>query len=593
MIAALFAAIGCTEKPLSNPEPAGDKSSEVVLLMNCSSQTKSSINESADGFLWDDGDKIAVWAKSSSGSYTLSNQPFNLYARGFEQGKGYFTSTLSRQMEAGTYTYYITYPVPQSASGTTATFTIPEIQDGKASNGVDITVSDATSARELRPATDEGGIVPIEARLHHLLHFFRFYLPEGENPLGEPISKIVVTMPQPIAGTLTADVTAGGSATLSNGRKSITLELKRPLDASSAVQYAVAGIFPPSSTYGADDVMTVELQSENKSATVVPIPLSGRNFPAGHVTGVKLRPVNVQDLFDITFTLGANRLGEEVKEITLSLPEGSGWPGGSSSYTYSPGHLIAGGDKITIKTANEAEFRALSGKSVTIRYESENAIVSQTVTMPDMSSGRKAGVTMEVPYLFFEDFHAIAEDFHSYDEHATSNPGNRGGYEFIGWSGARVGGMAATSIRISAHRETSASYPARCDSPFLTGLKHTADEFGSLGKNIELEVTFNYAMNREEGGLGKADVGMELYFGYSTKSGAINSQNSDGSYGGKIYMKEFSGSFTTIGNEMTQTLSGMGNDRRISWKTYCEYNAGLNNSTCFLYLDNIRVSIKK
>ncbi|MCF0176200.1 MAG: hypothetical protein HUJ94_05125 [Bacteroidales bacterium] len=561
--------------------------------------TRTAINENADGFEWTLGDKVSVWARVPGGNFAFSNQIFKLYKRGLlttgENGEmAYFTSTLSQEMARGTYSYFLCYPTPETVSGTSVSFKLPSVQDGRASGGVDITLSGETEGSELKAGNGEEDIIPLNAGMKHLLHFFRFYIPQGGNILGEPVEKIVLTMPRNIAGTVNADVTSPSSATLADGVKTVTLELSTPIDATVDMRkYAVAGVFPSGGEYGPDDFMEIELFSATRHSRLEPIALDGRSFDAGHVTGVMLRPESAEDYFEISFRLDGNRIGQDVDKISLTLPSGSVWPGtNSSTYVWDEAGVMRLGDMVTIRTYSRDAYRALSGKAVIAGFESEDALVYQNLTIPDLSGINKTLQILNAPYLFFEDFSGIAGEFHSYDKHATSNPGDKDGYQFLnGWSGARVGGYPGTSIRIGAHRESLATYPARCDSPFLSGLKKNAAGFSSEGKSISLNVTFNYSMNRESGGIGTADVGMELYFGYSTKSGAISSQDSNGSYGGKIYMKEFTGSFTSIENEMTQVLTGMGNDRRISWKTYCEYNIGPNNNTCFLYLDNIRVSI--
>ena len=538
-----------------------------------------------------------MWAKNSSGNYALQNQVFNIYQRKFDPVEAFFTSTLAQPMPAGNYTYYICYPVPQKVNGRQATFEIPSRQDGKASGGVDITVSSATNYTELKASSTEGkDIDPIPAELHHLLHFLRFYIPQGTNLLGEPIRTIVIRMPGPVAGTLTVDVTSPSSAVLSNGRNTITLDLAEPLqESNSENRYAVAGIFPPSTPYGLEDFLKIELYSENKMADISPVSLAGRSFAAGHVTGVKLKPVQVRAYFDLSFRLTGNNLGQDVQKVTLTLPEGTIWPGTNSNvYVYQGenGTGMVPGQDILIRTDNGDAYRALSGKSVTISYESEDAIVSQNITIPNIGSATKKSVDIAVPYLFYEDFSGLAADFHSYDEHATSNPESRDGIEFLpGWSGARVGGMAHTSIRTGAHRESVACYAARCDSPFMTGLKHTVTEFQSAGKTIALRVQYNYSMGREEGGIGRAKVGMYIQFGYSTKTGTIESEDKHGTFGEEEYMKVLTGTFTNIEYSADKTLAQMGKDRRITWRTICEENYGPNNSTCYFYLDNIKVSI--
>ena len=54
----------------------------------------------------------------------------------------------------------------------------------------------------------------------------------------------------------------------------------------------------------------------------------------------------------------------------------------------------------------------------------------------------------------------------------TINAENPWNPEKDGWSAARAGAQAGTAIRIACRRETGlANYPARADSPYLTGLK--------------------------------------------------------------------------------------------------------------------------
>jgi len=578
-----------------------DGPAKVGLLLGSSTPSRSTINDSADGFLWSPGDKISVWAKNAKGTYVLQNQVFDIYARQFNEQTAYFTSTLPSAMAEGTYTYYITYPVPASVSGTKAIFEVPAVQDGKASYGTDITISSGIQHKELTAVEEPDPIGQstdaMEASLHHILHFLRFYIPKGNNLLGEPITKIKFSMPNPIAGTITVDVTDPSQYTLSNGTSEMTIEIADGLEESSSTkEYAVAGILPPEGTYGSAEVMNVTLFSANKVATVTPVSISGRSFAAGHVTGVPLKPSSIKDYFTLKFTLASNKLGEDVQSVTLTLPEGSVWPGTTSrTFTYSKEEgIIPVGETFNIATIEESEFRAVSKKGVTVTYESEDAIVSESLTLADLSKGSQASASLNVPYLFSEDFSSLAADFHSDDEYSGGFvTGDKSATEFMtGWSGGRVGGQAGTSIRITCRREVSARYGARCDSPFMTGLKHTAEEFKAMGKDITLKVKFNYSMNREEGGLFKGEIGQTLYFGSTNATGLISSGSETGSFDSGTAIKETTGSFTNVNHEASYSLDEMGSDYRLSWRTYPDYYA-LGNSSCYLYIDNITVTIEK
>ncbi len=593
-----------------NSAPSGGE--EVVLGVGRSPQTRTAYDSDSKSFVWLPGDKVSVWAKSSSGAYTLNGTTFSLLAREADASSAYFTATLASPMAEGTYSYYVTYPVPASVSGTTATFAVPSVQDGAASGGADILVSEEASGSELQAiavGTEPVSQDVMTVSMKHLLHFLRFYIPEGKNTLGEPVTSLEFSMPQNIAGNVSVDVTDASSASLSDGTTDMTLELSEPLtDDPSSV--AVAGIFPPSAAYSAADKMNVTVYSDNKWATVYPISLSGRTFEAGHITSVPLKPTDVKDKYWIKFTLDSNNLGEDPQKITLTLADGSTWPDGTSSallWEGTNGGVISVGDPYVMTTLDETAFRALSSKSVTVSYESESAIVSETLSLGDLSSGTSASVSLNCPYLFFEDFSTV-ESFNSNDEFTSKTTdgttlGVKDPKVFNGWSVARAGAKAGTAIRLAARRETNlAHYPARADSPFLSGLKE--------GKTVNLDIQFNYSMGRQETN-SKAKTSQTVYFGYTTTEGGIKSGNGFGvKYMDMSTYKdsfspdnETSEPYTNINKLHQTTLTDVQAPLRLSWITVTNSVSGgsiwettvisASYSTCWLYIDNIKVKIKK
>ena len=230
-------------------------------------QTRTQINDDGRSTSWSKDDRIALWARNEASEFTLNAQPFDIYYRSVNNAGAYFTSTLPQAMAEGRYTYYAAYPLPESLDGTKATFTIPSIQDGRVGNGADIMVATPAEASQLGPLENNPDL---SLTMQHMLHVLRFYIPEGDNVLGEPVERIVITMPQQVAGRATADITApDGGMTLAEGGNTVELNLTEPLDASTAAEYAYAcaAIFP-STQYGADDVMQVSLYSQNYAATV-------------------------------------------------------------------------------------------------------------------------------------------------------------------------------------------------------------------------------------------------------------------------------------------------------------------------------------
>ena len=548
--------------------------------------TKTVLEPESGFFSWETDDRIAVWAYDASGNSVLESQPFTLLARGNSNRRAYFTSVLPSAMTEGDYSYYLAYPYPESVSGTTAVFTLPSVQDGKASGGTGICVSDRVAAGALQPFDETAPVdrtLSFNAGLRHILHYLRFYVPEGCNILGEPIKSIEFTMPQPTAGEVHVNV-LDRSASLSGGGNKIKLNLEELL---AENEFAAAGIFPPQSIYAEGDYMNIRVFSENAYSDLEPISLAGRNFQAGHITSVPMRITSI-GIYNIYFSFVSNNLGEEVQKITVSLPSPITSDGVSRRdfvFSHEDGSAISLGETFRISTIEAAEFAALSSLSASVTYESENAIVSESLSFPALGqSDTSCSFSLNCPYLFFEDFSTL-EAFSSNDAYESGfSTGSKSGLSFAnGWTAARAGGQAGTAIRLAARRETSARYPARCDSPQLTGIKK--------GHNVSLKLSFDYSMNRQE--LGSSKVGQTVYVGWTTETGALSSGSKSGTFPASFHINETTGSYTNIDKTYELVLDDMDSSKRLSIRTNTESNAGLNNSTCWLYIDNIKVTITK
>lgn len=566
---------------------------EVALgVSGSSTDTRTSPNSEYNRFFWDKGDKVAVWAKAEDGTYSFENHTFRLLAlTDTPSSVAWFTSTLPAAMAKGTYTYYMCYPLPESVSGTVAAFTVPSVQNGDLSGGSDITVAVPVQGSALGPIPEDGVVGDeVLVKMKHMLHFLRFYIPEGENILGEPVERIVLTMPQSVAGKLAVDVSDISNSTVTGGQSVIRIDLADSLEESTSSErhYAGVAILPAESVYSSSDSMQVKIISRNYYS-VLTYSLDGRSFEPGHVTSVALRPEGLEEKYILDFVLASNNLGEDVRSLTLTLPSGVNWPGTESNvyvYAKSDGSVINVGDTFRLGTSEEEEFKALSSKSVTISYDSESALVSQTLTLGDLSGGKKVELSLDCPYLFFEDFSGV-ESFNSGDKHSNSNAGSKDPKVFDGWSVARAGAQAGTAIRLACHRETGfANYPARGDSPFLSGLKE--------GKTVSLDVQFNYSMGREEGGLGKKpEASQTVYLGYITTSDNLKSGDDTGTFPTSFTLNETTGSYTNINHLSQHTLTDVQAPIRLSWRTITETVWDTSNSTCWLYIDNVKVKISK
>ncbi len=602
LVSAGVALCGCGDFESTESEVI-PSSVNVVFAVGNTPRTRTEYDVETKRFVWNDGDKIAVWAKSPDGSYALDNQAFRLMAVASDKSEAYFTATLQSPMAEGTYSYYMTYPLPESMGGMTATFTVPSVQDGTASDGVDIIVAEPISGPALEPVKEAAPIVSddvLNVRMRHLLHFLRFYIPEGNNLLGEPVKRIEFTMPRAVAGNVSVDVTDASTASLGDGVNGMTLELTKPIDASAdGMESAVAGIFPPRMAYSAGDRITVDAYSENKCASVS-FSLAGRDFAAGHTTKVPLKMTEAKPIeYELKFMLASNNLGEDVQDIRITLPDDAVWPGLSSSeLRIDSGNdgLVRIGDTYVFRTKDKAFFKGLSSKRLAVTYESESAVVSETVTLGDFSSSIRGECELNCPYLFFEDFSWV-EGFNSNDEYGWSSPGSFSPHLFApytidaenpwspekgGWSAARAGAQAGTAIRIACRRETRlANYSARADSPFLSGLKD--------GKTVNLDITYDYSMGRE----GTPKIAQTVYFGYITTSKNPSSGDETGTFPESFKINETTGSYTNINHTANTLLRGVGAPLRLSWRTMPDKDWGANNNTCWLYIDNIKVKIKK
>ena len=217
--------------------PAPHPESVKVGIYAGGAQTRTAMLPNGLSAEWVSGDEIAVWALNSSGAYTLTNQTFGTY--GIDASRGFFTSTLDAAMPEGTYTYYCCYPKPLSVSGTQVTFNVPAEQDGKAGDGVDIMVATPVQHSALTAVPDPEDHSGMSMSMNRMMHQFRFWMPAGYNAMGEEVQEIVLTTPQNVAGTVSADIAdPSAGIVVSGGTNTMTLVLSDPIGESSDLENA-------------------------------------------------------------------------------------------------------------------------------------------------------------------------------------------------------------------------------------------------------------------------------------------------------------------------------------------------------------------
>lgn len=553
--------------------------------------TRTSLLSNGLSTVWSDGDELAVWALNSSDAYQLSAQKFVMYAE--EGSRGWFTSTLDSAMPEGTYTYYACYPAPVSVSGTAATFSVSDVQDGHAGGGDDVLLATPVNYGPLTPIHDPDDHDMMSMALSHIMHHFRFFVPEGADRLdGEPIDKIVLTFPSEVVGDVVADLSDPSAAlSLENGSAKLTLKLSEPLkeSTSAGLEYADAVIFPQ--TFAPGQSFTVKTYSATKVATTDPVDLMGRTFAAGHSTPVRVLLTDVRNYCRINVNIAANHIGEDPTGITLTAPEGCRWgDNGSNVLVLSDPAGLPENYSLVLSYEEEEYYRAFSNQTIHVVYDCEHVTTSVDYRMPDMGSSFYTTLDLELPYLLFEDFSTVSTFSSSDNYTGGSNAGSKTYGPFLnGWSGGRIGGEAGKCIRIAARRETSARYGARVDSAPIIALK----------KASNLRVHFDYGINSQYGGLNiimNGDVGQDCWIGYVTTADVLNSGSTTGTFedGNHINAHVFTGSYDATPEDGDFILHDVPTGLvRISWRNMSEDRAGTTNTTNWFYLDNVRVSIAK
>lgn len=619
--------LACGKESFNTPAASGPVTVGFVVG---GADTRTTINDDGISTSWEKGDRIALWATSSDGSATLSEQEFSIYYR--DGSLAMFTATLPPMAE-GTYNYWATYPMPKTVNGTKATFNLPGTQDGSMSGGAAIMVAQPAQGPQLRKVTDIPKYSEIydehlSLKMKHATHALRFFAPSnkwGFND-GEKIERIKFTMPQGVAGDLTLDYTDPDAATTTaNTSNTIVLNLTKPIGASasaSAMEHACAAILP-TAAFAAGDAISMKIYSKTQIVEQA-ISLAGRGaMQAGHITPVALDCSSPVEQPKIAFRIKTNNLGEQPYRITLTSKDtNTKWLITDDHiyeyYTGSATSTIADGKGFDIHY-DEETLASISGQSVTVTYESESAIVTNAITMPAMTAGNNYSVELTVPYLFFEDFSTTTTST-SYNDNNKTNVSNAGntdaknltsGYSWpsypwtdnsnnIGiWSGARCGLDAGNSVRICSRSENAVGFPGayygRLDSPNMGNLKPNA--------TVKLRIQFNYSLNRA--GSKTSSHKHYLAIGTHTTAGLINASSGVGSWtspgltGVTINanvasgLSGDSGSFTNINNSVDKSISGCTQSTRFVWEVYIDKKSSDGYYNNWAYIDNIKVSITK
>lgn len=546
-----------------------------VTIKSGATDSRTSVAENGLSTTWCNDDQIAVWASNGS-TNALNAQPFKVF---YSHG-GYveFTSDIT-PMGDGTFTYYSTHPVPANVSGTTATFPIERVQQGSFDGTNDVLVAYPASGLALENEDAE-----VSLRFKHKMHTLRMFVPDDVDGMSEPIRRIDITFPTSVVGDVSVDYTSATTpATLANGSEVVSIEIPEGLSASSdaARKYAYAIVFP--ATMNESDQITFTLRSDNYRAVQS---FGARTLSEGGSTPVRLT-CSPDNRTILRFTIGNNFLGEKPTKVTFTAAIGEAVADAATTF-----------DKYGYYDLDVTDLEGLAGQPITVTYESESAIVSQQLTLPNYEAGKLTDVVLTVPYLLYEDFSGMsAFENNTYEFGAFNyNPSaiTLDSYGLTGWTGARIGGGANTNIRIACRYESgigvAASYKGRCDSRPLSAIK--------AGKSVKLQVSYDYAADLYES-IGSGGS-VTFWAGTTTTSGAIkgNVDISNVVLGETTLATDgpcVEGSwYGNTPNTQTYTVDGCSSTTRLSWRVGTNRSGSIaGRGYYWLYIDNVKVSIAK
>lgn len=592
----------CSKAPEVATDPAAQTIEVAIgsgprLDITTQSATRTTLDEEGTQVKWQTGDQLALWAVNSASQRVIEAATFSLYHYNASYNSASFRGSIPALAE-DTYSYYAVSPVPAATDGLQVSYDIPAVQDGTFHGEWDVMVAKPVTGEALREhdRKDANGISDnsdiVNLQFAHKIHVLKITLPK--NDLGEPITEIELTFPTAVTGRLTVDASnPEADATLSGGSKTLTLRFAEPKDAGDVVYAMIA---PVTLDEGQQiSILAVGESSESESRTFAPAS-ADRTFAAGHTTPINYNVPGLGRMFTrLNFRLdeaGANTLGEEIDSFTVTAPEGWVFEDGTRSRTFD---VTGTGDYLIRFREYPNQTAETSGFQVT--YDSEHALLTETFTLPAVTPETLNQVAaFRVPYLFEEDFSGI----YGYSDHDNAGHGwtsdtttgaiDLGSQNLAGWSGARTGAQANTSIRVCCRAQsvfggsTLYRYHGRLDSAPLANLK--------AGTTANVRVTFNYGGGRS----GNSKFSPLAACGYTTTQGVINSQedrNQNWYISGARVIPDLgvNDSFTSLPYTMEYTIPSCSNQHRLSWEVNSTGEASTTNANLWLYLDNIRVSI--
>ncbi len=540
---------------------------------------------------WVEGDTFALWAENTTGQLALEGAEFLMMYYWHSYQSAVFTSQ-ANYLADGSYTYYAVSPKPESTNGLKATYTIPAEQNGTSFNGgYDIMVATPVEAEALSAEK----VNNLALVFQHKMHTLKVTI--AENSFTNKVSKLVFTFPSEVTGKITVDAANPDAApVLENASRELTIDCGNGITNGNTVWAAII----PQAVSGEASYYAV---SELGQLTNTRKFLLDRELKEGHITPLQLSLPEAIPPTILRFTIGTNNLGEAVQSITLLDDNGVtvATLAGNSNNEF---------DWTEYSLYENGALKNYAGKTLKVLCESAHAVVESSVNMP--SSFTEQGlneVTINVPYLFFEDFSSIHTNFDKDDYNTGSLMTSEGilldSYMGVtGWNAAHVKGVIGQCVRVNVRHEYTLGATrtnGRLDSPAMKGLKE--------GANVTLKVEFgmgSYGTNNKEiycfAGMHTDSESSPLNGWNETK--AFSSPSSDASRipallptlcysSGHIAPAYNNDSFGASFPTHSFTASGCTSETRFVWVPGTNNTtwSGIGNAHYYLYIDNVRVSI--
>lgn len=588
-------ALSCTERAKETQEQPAERTIRVAVGSGSRLGIESRTALADDGrkVVWSADDVIALWAFDGEGAAVLDGHPFRLWHYNAEYDSAKFTADIP-EMAEGAYDYCAFYPVPDAADidAGHVSYTVPAVQNGRYDPASNIMTACCSGGALVEG--DNSDRVHLE--FAHRVHLLEFTVPTCA--LGEAVQSLELEFPVAVAGRLTFDAAdAGAEPVLTEGSNRLSLRFDEPLEAGAKACALIAPVEIPADRPVA--IRAVGTTGESRTDTFG----AGRRFAAGGVTPIEYNIPEMElhyTIIDFTLTNDGRTpnitLGEPVRTFTLSV-DGGTFDNGLATRSFALADVAASatGERTFRMVFKEFDDN-LSGKTVTVTYDSQHAAVSDSFVMPTLEAGgTNRAAKLEVPYLFEEDFSETTANNNN-NHGSLSDTGHSSDIMWgddcglPGWSGNQFYVEPGKVLAIRHQTEKYmllGTYRGRVDSKPIGGLKqshkvHVSFNYDGRSTNKSIPV-LNYGYTTDQ----------QALFGYYEGGSAVikggtkidNARSVNAALNGELRDLDPD---TALKREFD--IDGCTAEHRLSWDCFVE-SAASRNSQQWIFIDNIRVSI--